>query len=485
MTEFNPFMIDFYVTYVNGAPVATVLNSPQPPTSSNITTLLEELITFIQSYGINFQSFSLINGQIEQIMTNYKSSPKSSPDVIDQFDKTKSSATSKEALLSNLNILITMIKGDGETTTYTTPDMETNVGTPPAIVGNLRTKRLTGQANVEKFQGVGEKVKFLQTDVDKLNTSYVSFITKVKSSFLTMNSSTNNSTMNSTVNNNSTMNSSVNNSNIATSKKTTALTTTTGKTPSGVPNNFINNIAAILIGTRKLNKTRYGGKTNTPVVPPEISSFQYSAPTQISKTTSSVQSTSDYYEISTSQSQQSGLINLTYSYYPGGSQTSSFACTFSLLTSSLSSLSFAAFTGAVNSNNQVKNELVENSGYGGSTSPTNNDLWISYLIWLYSYLSTGVSSQLGFGNITPFPQLVNGSVNYMIDYDYMQKVGNFGLTVQQSTMDSDDAAILGVSIPASWPSLMYSFDPDKKYGGQEQYMGKSIVNTIKKHTSTS
>lgn len=480
MTEYNPYIIDFFVTYNNGAPSTTVLTQPlpQPPSSSNVKTSLEELYTFIQTYGLTIQSFTLINGQLEKILSNYKSSSKSSSDIIEQFDKTKTSASSKDLLLQNINTLISMIKEDTTTTTYTTPDMETTTGTPPAIVGNLRTKRTTGHTNVTKFQGLGDKVKNLQTDMNKLSTNYSTFVSKVKNAFSSDNSNSN----------------TTNNSKIVTSQNSNNVNNTSGQAAPGIPNNFINNVAMMLVGNRKLGtlngskRNRNGGKINTGVLSNDLETFQVNAPQTMSNTTASVNTQNvqtDYYEISSSYSSQTGLLNIIYSYYQAGSQTSIFACTFSLTLPSLSSLSSVAYYKSINESNQVKNKLVENAGYIGSTSPTNQDLWISYLIWLFSYLSTGVSSQLGFGNIIPFPQITNNSVNYMFDYDYMQKVGNFGLTVQQSTMNSDNAAMLGVSIPSIWPSLMYSFDPTKKHGSQEQYMGSAVVNIVNKYTSTS
>ena len=72
----------------------------------------------------------------------------------------------------------------------------------------------------------------------------------------------------------------------------------------------------------------------------------------------------------------------------------------------------------------------------------------------------------------------------MLDLEYMQKVGNFSLTLQKSTLSSDSAAMLDISIPYGWVKMMYSFDNTKRYGLQDNYMAESVVNTIKAYTTT-
>lgn len=463
MSELSSFVIDFYVTYNNGSAVTTVVNQPILPTKSNVTTTIEYLIAYVEANGITFQNYSMVSDGVNSIPVPTTSMEDDGTGYTELMNKIKSSISSKETLIKYLQELLTKIKAEGSTMDVTTPDMETTSGTKTSIVGNLRSRRTGGSSVVTKPETLGAKVSTLQTDSSKLYTSLSKFIGAVKNTFNSMNSDQPHSTPMNT---------------ITTSMNTGTVSGRTGATP----NNIIDNIAKTLVGGRTPGMAPRRGPRNGNVQKPanmtSINTFPIPVPTLTSSTTVTSQPT-NYYEVSTSVS--NGYINVLYSYYLANTTTSAYAFTFSLSPKSLISLSYSGYSKAISLSSTAKTNIIDHSCYSGSTD--NTGIWTSYLIWLYSYLSIGVASQFGLNGINPFPEEEQGSVNYMLDFDYMQKVGNFSLTLQKSTLSSDSADMLDIGIPYIWPRLMYSFDNLKKYGSQDGYMAETIVNTIKTYTS--
>lgn len=481
MAELKSFIIDFYSTYTNGAPVTTILIAPQLPSSTDVQSMIQELITFLQSNGITLSNYGLVSGGVNNIINAVKKLPSLSESIKTATDSVGSNSSNATSLITSLQSLLAELESEGASTTYTTPDMETEIGASSTTTGNLRARRPHGQSSVTKFKGLGAKVSEMQTNSTTTSTNYTNFINKVKSAVTSIvngsaSASTTTSTTSSTTNN--TVSTSTNSS-----MTTTNLFNTSGTTSSGVPNNIINNIVRNFLSNRnfggRINKT--GGTTNNTSIT-DLLNFKAPAPETNPTQTSTVVETTDYYEVSSAV--QSGLIYVTYSYFPANSQTSSFSCTFSLLPNSLISLSLSAYESSIRSSNEIKTTLCQNAGYAASASPTNSDMWNTYLIWLYSYLGTGVASQLGFGNIKPFPGPTTGSVNYMLNEDYMNKVGNFGLTIQTSTMDSDDAGLTSISIPDSWSMFMYNFGKNRRGGSSDRYMAMAVVSAMKSQTDT-
>lgn len=482
MADLKSFIIDFYSTYTNSAPVTTILTSPQLPSSSDVQSMIQELITFLQANGITLSNYGLVTGGVNNIINVIKKIPSLSESVKIATDNVGASSSSATSLTNALKELLAQLEESGETMTYTTPDMETETGTSSTTSGILRARRPHGQSSVTKFKGLGTKVSEIQTNSANTTANYTSFIGKVKSAVTSIvngsgSSTSNSTTANTTSNGNSTSN---NSSSVTTSNN---VFNTSGNTSSGVPNNIINNIVRNFLSSRNFGGRikRPGTNTNNSSIT-DLTNFKAPSPTSNPTQTSTVVETTDYYEISSAI--QNGLISITYSYYPANSQTSSFSCTFSLLPNSLISLSLSAYETVINSSNEIKNTLCQNSGYAASTSPTNTDMWNVYLIWLYSYLATGVASQLGFGNVEPFPGPTTGSVNYMLNEDYMNKVGNFGLTIQISTMDTDVAGLTSISIPDSWSLFMYNFGKNRRGGSSDKYMAMAIVSAMKAQTET-
>lgn len=479
MSDLNSYVIDFYVTYTNGAAVTTVVSQPPVPTSSSITGTIEQLITYIQTYGINVGNFTMISDSINSIQVPSSSSSNDGTGYNALINQIKASMSSKEALIKNLQELLQKIKADGERMDITTPEMEVPSGTQPMVVGNLKARRTGGQSKVTKFQGSGASISTLETNMSKIYTSYGKFISVVKSAFSSSDSSSSTTTSDQISTSNGTTTSS--NSGSTTTNNILNTSGTISGNPSAVENNIVNNIAKVLLGGRRPGTApRQGNRRGiTTTNNTSLSSFQAPVATTVPPTTSTTAQTTDYYEVSTSI--VNGLINVLYSYYPANSTTSSYAFTFTVSPKSLSSLSLFAYIKSNKLSTQQKTTIIDTYGYTGSTD--NIGMWTSYLIWLFSYLSTGVASQLGLNTIIPFPKEESGAVNYMMDFEYMQKVGNFGLNLQKSTMDSDDAGLLDVSIPYNWPSLMYSFETSKRYGSQEIYMSSSVIDIVKSYTS--
>lgn len=488
MSELGSFVIDFYVTCTNGSAVSTIITQPVIPTKTSVTTSIENLISYIQANGINFSNYSMINDGVNSLP--YSSSTTSSEEDTSGYgeimNKIKSSLSSKESLIKNLQELLEKVKTDSDSIDITTPDMEIPSGSSPSVVGNLKARRTGGKSDVSKFQGLGSKFSGLQSDSSNLYTGLSKFVGAVKAAVNSLNSEVSGTGSGSAAVSTTSGQSSQQSSGGSSLTDVFNTSGTVSGQSSGTPNNIINNIAKTIMGGRvpgvnsktgrkKPNKTTT--KNNTSIS--SLNSYKAPVPTTVPNTTGTAQTT-DYYEISTSIS--GGYINVLYSYYPANSTTSSYAFTFSISSRSLISLSLCAYLKSTHSSQTVKTSIIDHSGYTGSTD--NLGIWCSYLIWLYSYLGTGVASQLGLNTIIAFPEEELGSVNYMMDFDYMQKVGNFSLSLQKSTMDSDDGALLDVSIPYVWPNMMYSFDHTKKYACQENYMANAVVKTIKSNTET-
>lgn len=484
MSELSSFVIDFYVTYTNGSAVTTVVTQPVVPTKSSVTTTIESLIAYIQANGVNFSNYSLVSDGVNSLPYSNTSVEGDETGYSEMMTKIKSSMSSSTSLITNLQALLEKVKAEGSSIDITTPDMEEATGTTPSIVGNLKSRRSGGQSAVTNFEGLGSKVGTLEKDSSKLFTSLSKFIPTVKNAINSMNTGSSSSNSGSTTTNGVTSSGQPTTSNSTNSSNVNNTSGTISGNSNATPNNIINNIAKSLMGGSKVPSlipkrgTKSGSTSNSGSMS-SLNTFPIPVPTSTPNTTGVSQPT-DYYQISTSVS--NGYINVLYSYYLANTTTSAYAFTFSLSPKSLISLSLCGYSKAISSSSTVKTNIIDHSCYSGSTD--NIGIWISYLIWLYSYLSIGVGSQLDLNGIYSFPEEEQGSINYMLDLQYMQKVGNFSLTLQKSTLSSDKAAFLDIGIPYGWSKMMYSFDKSNKYGHQENYMAETVVNTIKAYTET-
>lgn len=488
MIDYTSFIIDFYVTVSNNVPVTTVVTVPSAPSTSSVSASINELITYLKTNVVNLTNYQLISKTVGEIVTKLSSS--SSIQVQASLTTLQSSISDSSSLTSALNGLNSALAssssstGSTSTTTSTTtsyPETDTTTAPAPQSTGNIRNRRGTTTTSVTKFKGLGQKVAGMQTNSSTSSTYMSTLLAKLKPAVqsLATGSTTTGSTTTSTT-------------------TTTALTSqnqrianivnTSGTTAQGNPNNIINNFVASLIPLRPRGTRAAAAATVTlPTSITDLTTLQPPAPsTDPTASTSAVSEATDYYEISTSQSvSPTGLLNVIFAYYPANSTTSSFACTYYLTPASLFYLSSNALSKASTMTSAQKSQLADNSGLSTSTSPSNQDVWDSYLIWLLSFLSFGVASQLGFSTLTlPYPGTTTGSANYMMSREYMELVGNFGLTIQTSTMDSDNAALVSTAIPQEWPSMMYSSDFGSNTYGAYSYAAQSVNASMTKQTST-
>lgn len=472
-TNLNSFIIDFYCSVVNGMSTTNLITGATPPSSSNITDNIQGLIDFINANGITISSYTPISNEVESISTSINSNSSLSVKYSENLKNVQSSMTSKDQLLVSLKDLQKKLQNENISTEITTPDEDTTVTPPPTNNGNTRSKRTTSTTTVTKSKTIGDQISSLKNSESINSTNLSTLVTKLKAGIQSIVDGTSNS---------------VNNPNFfsAVTSKNSGIFNTQGKTKSGPRNNLINNIAERLIGTTNMNGAPRNrstvGKPHSNSLNELMTYVPTSSITINEPTVSTNVQTSDYYEISTTNN--NGYITVMYSYFLGGSSTSSYSFSFNISPISLISLSMIGYSAACKSSTQIKTELCQNAGYIASSNPTNNDLWNSYLIWLYSYLGTGVASQLGYGNISAFPSIQSGSVNYMLMNKYMESVGNFGLTIQIYNLDSMSSTLTSISIPGYWPSLMYSFDKSNNENTYEQYKAKSVVSMLSGQIST-
>lgn len=466
-SKFAPFIINFYTTYLNGLPVTTVITSPPTPGNCDIIKHIKELICYIESIYICNENYYSIVERINfikreiSLKIHYFEKVK---DLICELDKVFSS---KHLILEILKSILSILDVDSDVRGELILPSKDHCRCPSkAIVQNLNKKRTTTTTVVQEFEPVSNKLLALQTEITTIATNSATFVSKVKNAFNSIAGGYNNCNYNSS----------------ELSEPIQVYRRTRRPVSPQASTNIINNIARSLVGPRYYNNYNRGspprGRYNKKHCNNAVSELYLYEPAIINPiqlTPSTEIKTTDYYEISSSYSD--GTINVLYAYYPACSKTSSFACTFSLTPDSFISLSLNAYDNVIRLPLDIKNEICQYSGYNCmSSNPNNSDLWYSYLIWVYSYMSTIISKQLGFNLIkTDLPINKAGSANFTLGADYLQKVGNYGLTLEIATMDSDVAAMVGVSIPHEWPNLMYS-SKDIGY----EYMGNVTVNMVKR-----
>lgn len=467
MTTMESFVIDFYTTVVNNSPVTTISTPAITPNSSSITTSIEKFVSYLESNKITINNIAFVRSNITDIENLLKKFPEYNTFVA----KLKETETNTDGLIANLKILINKIKTTSSTTPTTIEDVtEPSSGTAPAKMPAQKTKRVGGLSTNTEFVSISTKITNVETNIKGLAENYSSFITKINAAFTSLSKGTSTippRTTDTTKKQKVTVSAAVNNN-----------------------NNIINNIAKFLVGNRNAQyiigtrpqpvKSKKQIETTPQIV--NISSFQpYSLQGTVTSSQTSVEKiATDYYEVSTSI--RTDYIVVLFSYYPANSTTSSFACTFCLNIKQLAFLSGNAFKKIIAENAVNKAEAVDNSGVSGSTTP--GHLWNSYLIWVYSYLSFCVASQLGFGIFPSVPKRGDLSVNYMLAHEYMQKIGNCGITLSSSTMSSTHAALLKVAIPHNWPRYMYSYNNNTSMVSEDEYLAKTIVTTINKYMGT-
>lgn len=483
----SPFLISFYVTYVNSGVTTVVTTRPTPPvvstTSFTDTNNIQSLINYVSTNGVNLGTLGFINNSISSIVASFSGT--SSSTVSSQLTTLPGATSSKQNLITSLTNLKKSLSSAASTSTLVLPT-ETD-GTAPSASGGVIPIKTYQTSKVTKFTGLGTKVEGIQTNSVTVNSSYNTFIGKVQAAVTSI------------VNGTAKpvpvphphphhrhprprprpippLFAEVIPTTVPTSSRdfSRPFDKSCGA-PNGVPNNFFNNVAKAIFGTANTGTC----KDNAAI----IQLIDFKGPTDLvdpTQTTTVVEAT-DFYEVSTSV--QNGFLIVTYAYYSANSTSSSFACTFSLSPQSVISLSGNAYKNVLTLPGAEKTKLCTAAGINTS-SPSNSDMWASYLIWMFSYLSLGVSSQLGLNNVNSFPGVTTGSVNYMLNNGYLEAVGNFGVTLETTTMDSDIAGLVSVAIPNLWPTLMYSIGTVALSGSQSKYQANVISTMMQKQTTT-
>lgn len=443
MSDYSSFIINFYVTGSDNKPNATIAVPATIPSINSITATINDFIQYLQANDINLSNITFVSNNINEIISKLSTA---SAQIKTIASSLLSSASDKSTLITKLNSLLTEINLSGVDNSLFSPEDDQVIGVPvPVNIGLTRTKRHTPSVKINKFKGLGQKVLALQANTNVTSNFLATMFNKLKPAITTL----------------------TNEDNIV--------------IPPGVParnlRNRNNNIGLFLsnfIPRRPINRSSLpinstiNDFTSLPIPP---------SPSDITITLPETSST-DYYEISTSII--NNLINVIFSYYPAGSNVSSFACTFYLTPLSLISLSNNAYIKLINLSVSQKEEIANNVGVDTSTCPTNQEIWNSYLIWLFSYVSFGVASQLGFDKIIPFSGSTNGSANYLLNREYMENVGNIAILIQLSYMDSSNAGIFSTAVPNNFPSLMYSHS---SYGSYN-YIANSLRKAMDMQVST-
>ena len=479
----NSFVIDFYVTISNSLPSSTLVIAATVPSSNDLLVSIQSLIDFIKANDINIGNYSAISNEIGKISSKISSNPSLSSKYSYDMKSVENSSTSKDSVLTNLSSLLTKLQGEDSSTEIVTVEEDKSTSVPPSSNGNSRSKRTTGSTSVTSEKTLGSQVSSLQSSDKQSSTNFSTLLTKLKGAMGSLADGTANSSSSSSSSSSQPVLGSIN------TTLGTNFFNTKGKTTSSskIPNNLIRNVAERILGnTSSGNMRANSGKTSGKSHSDSFNQLMtYSPPESAVQepTTSTNVQTADYYEISSVNS--NGYISVFYSYYKGGSATSSYAFSFTLSPMSLNSLSLIGFEAVKKMSTQVKNELCQNVGYIASSNPTDSDLWNCYLIWLYSFIGLGVGSQLGFGVVKSFPGQSTGSVNYMMGNRYLESVGNFSLIIQMYNMNSMDKGLTSVSLPSIWPTLMYSYDKINNQNTNEQYKAQSIIEMISTQLSTS
>ena len=457
-SDLKNFVINFYVTYDNNEVNVKFTTLATAPSSNNIMTNITTLMSYLQKNDINLGNYSMISEEVTKISSQLSSisTSKYSSDV----NILSSLSSSKDALINQLQIILSKLQTNNDSVSeeVTTPDEDTDNSPRPTINGHVRSTRKTSINKVTKQQTIGQLVSSLQANSTKASTNFNTFVGKVKSA-------------------------------VGSIDKTKTVSTSTSTQLTGRSNNIINRIATTLLNGSGLSnrKGRTTAVSNTSTTATqssmnELIQYQPPPPSTGASVTNTEEIPSGYYEITTMIT--GDYLSVEYLLFQANSTTSSQSFTFTLTPKSLIQLSYHAFRIIKNMSSSQKLAVLQQYGLNNS-NPSDSDVWNSYLVWLFSYLGTGVGSQLFITPIVPFPiSPIKTSANYMLNHAYLNVIGNFGLTMQSSTLNSEQQAMLTVSIPGLLPELMYSFNRSRYQNTHSKYMANVIIEVIKSETST-
>lgn len=486
MSNFPAYIIDFYMTVSGDYPVANIVKSPSLPSINNLSNSINDMITYINANGINLNNYSFVNSSVTSLIASVKSSLPSNATLTTLISTIQSSISDNVSLVNNLNSLLTYTNSASSSTSFTPPENDTKTTNAPIIIQPQRNRRPQTTTNVIKFKSLGTKVAGMQANANLTSTTLNTFTTKVKNA--------------------------VHEITDPTPRNTNALITTTRNGRAMINSNFFNNLVGTFVNGRdtvRNNRTRRNRRNiddtdantneeenkkpisrqfNTKESINELNAFNKLAPTvDPTSTPPPVNVVTDSYEISTSQN--GDVLTVTFSYFPAGATLSSFSCTYNLTMPSLISLTKSAFDSIMNLSASEKQKICDYTGCSTSSTPSSLDLWTSILVWMFSFISFGVASQLGADITVPYSGSTTGSANYMLNQNYINNISNIALPIYLSTKDSSIRTLLMVCSAREMSDLLYADSSDSKtvknsYGSSST-IANSLISMINTQTTTS
>lgn len=476
---FAAYILDF--TVASGSPRVNFITQAPLPTTSTLSSTVQDLISYINTSGINLSNYSIINSTVTSIITQVKATLTNNATLTTLYNNLSASVSDSSALTGYLNTLLATIQtSTSSTSTFVPPEEDTGTANGATTTGAVRNKRPTSTVTTTHFKGLGNKVAGIQADSISNSTTNNSFITIIKGGFHEL--------FDTGIKNNTTRN-------------TSLITTGVNGTIQANPN-FINNIARSFFngtGNRRFNRNINNGRrhqnpdtTTNGDYFKQIHNFSTTNTTTSNIINTSTIVTSDSYEIYTSVSTNSSgmsVLQVTFAYFTAGASTSTFSCNYNLTPASLFSLSNSAFTAVKKLNIAEQNKLVSQAGISISSIPNTQDLWNAYLVFMLSFVSFGVAAYLKFDNDIPYSGSVTGSANYMLNQQYLNNVSNISLPISLSGMESQKSDIFSTGIAGRWSDLMYSDSTDSKSSktsyGSSKTIADAITSLMAKQTSTS
>lgn len=512
------------MTVVNGSPSVTMLTSPPLPSSTTLVTSIKSLISYVQTNGINISNHTLVDTTTNEIVSKSKTTLTPSATLTNLYNQIAASTSDSTTLTGYLNTLLTTVEASSTVGSWISPEDDTQTTTGATITAPQRNKTANTTVQNTKFKGLGTKVSGIQSDSignAKVNNTFIGLVKgsfnqvtgwepnhnrpPYRNSFLVAN-------RNGNVSANSNFFANIANSfvNGTNNRNRNRFNNRQGRNfdfpddgfDTTEVDNSVNNgnetTEAMGAGESRQGRPGRPGSCRPcrpcpPCPPPrppdylrllrEFTSTNATTDNTVTLTESVI---SDTYEVYTNTN--GSVLNVTFAYFTAGSASSTFACTYNLTPQSLFSLSMSAYRGSLKLSAAEKAKLTSQAGYTSSSSPSNQDMWNTYLVWMLSFISFGVASYLGADIDVPFSGSVTGSANYMLNQNYLNNVSNVSLPVSLSGVDSNKGALLSTGIAGMWSDLPYSessaaLTSTTSYGSSRT-IANSIINLMKKQTAT-
>lgn len=149
-------------------------------------------------------------------------------------------------------------------------------------------------------------------------------------------------------------------------------------------------------------------------------------------------------------------------YCSGVLKDSSFSCSFNLDGDLLKFVATEAFISVWNMSDSAKSSLCMDYGVEPSSPPTESDVWNSYLVFVFSYLSVLVYSFLYQGSALDLemPESEMRNVFFFLKPRQVTHFGNMIIPISSVDLEADSKAVLSVCIARVWPSAMYGGQKD-------------------------